>query len=83
MTRSIGLLHWNKKAMRKRYNHNTSSTELSLRLQVMRLLAFPSWESRGPGLPEVPMTVMQRESLPPLPNEPTNGVDQSYSTYIF
>ena len=77
------LLHWNKKAMRKRYNHNTSSTELSLRLQVMRLLAFPGWESRGPGLPSVPMTVMQRESLPPLLNEPSNGVDQSYSTYVF
>ena len=77
------LLHWNKKAMRKRYNHNTSSTELSLRLQVMRLLAYPGWESRGPGLPQVPMTVVQRESLPPLLNEPSNGVDQSYSTYIF
>ena len=77
------LLHWNKKAMRKRYNHNTSSTELSLRLQVMRLLAYPGWESRGPGLPQVPMTVAQRESLPPLLNEPSNGVDQSYSTYIF
>ena len=62
------LCHWNMGTMQRLYHRGKSGEELALRLQVIRLLAYPTWYSVG-DIGRIAQKPPALEELPPLPGE--------------